>query len=197
MIVVDVETCGVDPHLHGLISIGAILWQDPEQWFYGEARLSEGVQIDDGALGVNGFTREQLAELPLDMPTMLLQFFTWVRTQPEPWILAGHNAQFDLKFLQKEAERCGFDARDCPFAYHTIDLHTVAQVDYFRAKGFWHPNAMTARDIFKYLGIPNEPKPHYALNGAAWEMEALGRLLCKRSLFADFAGYPVKENPWA
>ena len=197
MVTVDVETTGVDPHLHGLISIGAILWQDPEQWFYGEARPSDGVEITDGALNVNGFTYEQLAELPMDMPTMLLQFFTWVRAQPEPWILAGHNAQFDLKFLQKESDRCGFDPRDFPFAYHTIDLHTVAQTDYFRTKGFWYPDTMPAWKIFEKLGIPNEPKPHHGLNGALWEMEALGRLLLKRSMFTDFAEYPVKENPWA
>jgi len=196
MIVVDVETSGIDPHLHGLISIGAINWDDPEKWFYGEARPAEGVEIEDRALEVNGFTREQLATLPMDMPTLLLAFFDWVNAQDVPHILAGHNAQFDLKFIQKEVQRAGLDQRLFPFPYHTIDLHTLAQVEYFYANGFWYPDTMPAWKVFEYLGFPNEPKPHYALNGAAWEMEAFGRILLKRSLFEDFKKYPVKANPW-
>lgn len=196
MIVVDVETTGIDPHIHGIISIGAINWDDPEQWFYGEARPDERVEIDQFALDVNGFTHESLAALPMDMPTMLVQFFDWVAAQGKPQMLAGHNAQFDLKFIQKEAQRAGLDQRLFPFPYHTIDLHTLAQVEYFRNNGFWFPSTMSAWEIFKRLEIPNEPKPHYALNGAAWEMEAFGRILLKRSLFTDFAQYPVKDNPW-
>lgn len=196
MIVVDVETSGVDPHIHGLLSVGAIVWEDPEQWFYGEARPAEGVLLDNQALEVNGFTPEQLSALPKDMPTMLLEFFTWVRTQRPPYLLMGHNAQFDLKFLQKETARAGMSAKECPFPYHTIDLHTVAQVDYFQSKGFWYPDVLPAWKIFERLGIPNEPKPHYALNGAMFELEAFGRLLLKRSMFEDFAQYPVKDRPW-
>jgi DNA polymerase III epsilon subunit-like protein len=196
MLIVDVETTGTDPHLSGLISIGAINWDDPEKWFYGEARPSEGVKIEDRALEVNGFTREQLADLHVDMPTMLLSFFEWVTAQGLPQILAGHNPGFDLKFIQKEVERTGFDPKLMPFPYHTIDLHSIAQVDYFQAKGFWYPDVLSSWKIFEKLGIPSEPRPHYALNGALFEMEAMGRILLKKSLFAEFAPYPVKLEPW-
>lgn len=196
MIVVDIESTGVDPHMNGLISIGAINWRDPNSYFYGEARPTQGVEITDGALEINGYTRGQLEALPKDMPTLLTEFFAWVRQQEVPLVLGGHNTQFDLNFIKKETLRVGMSSKECPFPYHTIDLHTLAHADYFRTHGMFYPGTMSSSMIYERLGLPEEYRPHHALNGAIWETEAMGRIMLRRSIFADFKDFPVREVLW-
>ena len=60
MIIVDVESSGVDPVKHSLLSIGAIDFLNPKNQFYGECRVWDGAHIMDEALAVNGFTKEQI-----------------------------------------------------------------------------------------------------------------------------------------
>jgi hypothetical protein len=47
--------------------------------------------------------------------------------------------------------------------------------------------------IMEYVGIPTEPHPHKALNGAIWELEAFSRLLYGKGILTDFEKYPI---PW-
>ena len=47
--------------------------------------------------------------------------------------------------------------------------------------------------IMKYVGIPVEPHPHNALNGAKFAGEAISRLLYDRKLLLEFDKYPI---PW-
>jgi DNA polymerase III epsilon subunit-like protein len=198
MIVIDIETTGIDPAKHGIISIGAVNFDDPNEWFYGEGRPSASVEITDGALDVNGFKREELSELPDPIVVTLSNFFRWCAVQEStPLIIGGHNPGFDKSFIFAESERCGLRKSLNPFGYHTIDLHTVAHADYLRKQGHWYAKIMPAYHIYRQLGIPDEPKPHYALNGAVWEAEAFSRILHGKSLFVEeFEQFPVKENPW-
>jgi len=196
-IVVDVETTGLKPWLHGIISIGAVNYDDPTQYFYGEGRPSANVEITQGALDVNGMTVESLKALPDPIVVVLSNFFAWCREQNTSPVLAGHNSKFDLDFITQEMERCGLKKTLNIFTHRVYDLHTVAHTHYRQWKGFWYPKDMSASFIYEKLGIPNEPTPHYALNGAIWEAEAIARLIEGVSLFDDFKDYPVKENPWA
>lgn len=52
-------------------------------------------------------------------------------------------------------------------------------------------NKLNADVIFKYLGMPEEPRPHLASNGALWECEAFYRLILKKSVFKEFEAYPL------
>ncbi len=45
--------------------------------------------------------------------------------------------------------------------------------------------------VMTYVGIPTEPKPHIALNGALWEAEAISRLLYQKNLLSQFEQYPI------
>jgi hypothetical protein len=45
--------------------------------------------------------------------------------------------------------------------------------------------------ILKYVGLPEEPKPHIGLNGAKYEAECFSRLLYGKNLLPEFAKYPV------
>jgi len=197
MIVVDVETTGLLPWKHGIISIGAVNYDDPTQYFYGEGRPNAVCEITEGALEVNGYTREDLKALPNPIVVTLSEFFEWCRAQNTSPVLAGHNAKFDLDFLNQDVERCGFKKGTNLFTHRVYDLHTAAHTQYRQLKGFWYPKDMPATFIYEKLGIPCEPSPHYALNGAVWEAEAIARIVEGVSLFDDFKDYPVRENPWA
>jgi hypothetical protein len=48
-------------------------------------------------------------------------------------------------------------------------------------------------EITTYVGIPTEPHPHLALNGALYEAEAFSRLLHHKNLLPQFSQYPI---PW-
>jgi len=196
MIVVDVETTGLYPWRNGIISIGAVNYDDPEQYFFAEARPSASVEITDGALRVNGYTRESLKVLADPMVTMLSRFLAWCREQKTSYVLAGHNSKFDLDFITQEIERCGLKKNLNPFTHRVYDLHTVAQTHYRQWMGSWYPKDMSADFIQQKLGLPVEPSPHHALNGAVYEAECIARLIEGVSLFDDFKEYPIKENPW-
>jgi len=58
MIMVDVETTGVDAKKNSIISIGAVDFSNPQNQFYKECRIWEGAEITQQALYINGFTKE-------------------------------------------------------------------------------------------------------------------------------------------
>jgi hypothetical protein len=52
---------------------------------------------------------------------------------------------------------------------------------------------LSADTTLKYVGIPPEPKPHHALNGAKYEAEAFSRLIYGKNLLHEFAQFAVPE----
>jgi hypothetical protein len=44
-----------------------------------------------------------------------------------------------------------------------------------------------------YVGLPSEPKPHRAINGARFEAEALSRLLFGRVMFDEFYNHAIPD----
>ena len=46
MIVVDVETTGVDARKNSIVSIGAVDFENQKNQFYGECKIWEGAEID-------------------------------------------------------------------------------------------------------------------------------------------------------
>lgn len=198
MLVVDVETTGLNPYRNGILSIGAVNFKYPENYYYAEGRPQASVVLEKRALEINGFTEEELRALPKPMIEVMVEFYEWINQQPKdtPLIIGGHNVGFDIWFLRAEHERCGLKNSIVPFKYRGMDLHSTAMAHYALKKGFMYPGDMPADYIQEKLGLPIEPSPHNALNGAVFEAECFSRLLFNRILFTDFEQYPVKENPW-
>lgn len=194
MIVVDVETTGTNPEKHSIISIGAVDFDHPTDQFYQECRVWEGAHVEPAAMAVNGMTDEQIRDpkKPEEGETVK-EFFAWLQTR-ENMLLAGHNPMFDLGFLQAAAARHHIDFT---IAHRSLDLHTLAYAHMVQhgqnpplKNGKSDLNSDTAME---YVGIPAEPKPHIALNGAVWEAEAISRLLFGQNLLDQFSKYPI---PW-
>lgn len=194
MIIVDVESSGVEPTKHSVLSIGAIDFFNSKNEFYGECRIWDGAHIMDEALAVNGFSREEITDKNKQSEESLVKsFLDWVAPLDEHTI-AGQNPSFDRDAIHKAAERYHLN---WPLAYRTIDLHTACYFHMVR-NGITPPVAHKRSDlnsdkIMKYVGIPAEPRPHNALNGAKVATEALSRLLYGKTLLEEFKGYPV---PW-
>jgi DNA polymerase III epsilon subunit-like protein len=195
MIVVDVETSGTEPEVHSLLSIGAINFNDPKDQFYEECRMFDGAHSDPEGLKINGFTEEQIRDPKKQSEAELItRFLAWIESKEE-YTIGGQNSHVDLSFLKAAAHRTH---ANFILAKRVIDLHSIV---YFHmlSRGLPLPklhkhSGINSAFITKYVGIPEERKPHIGINGATWEAEALHRLFFGKFLFDQYKGYPVPFN---
>ena len=197
MIVVDVETSGLDPVKHGILSIGAVDYDNPDNFFYAEPRLGVEKEIDPVALKINGFVGEDVKnndKKPLN--EVLHDFNVWL-TGVRNVTLAGQNPAFDASFLKEAFNKCGFY---WPFGHRYMDLHSVAMSTYL-AKGFELPEKsgryMVDLDgILWSVGLEKRNGIHNGLMDAKLEAEAFSRLIGAKNWSKDFSGFPVcLRNP--
>jgi DNA polymerase-3 subunit epsilon len=178
MIVLDVETSGVDRDKHSLLSIGAVDFLKPERQFYIECRVFDGAHISEEALLVNGFSKQEAINTQkMSEAEAVVKFLEWA-LKSEIHTIGGQNPFFDVSFIQKGAERASIDF---PLAHRILDLHSIVYFHMMR-RGITPPvkngrSNINSDTIMEYVGIGAEPKPHNALNGAIWEAEAFSRLL--------------------
>ncbi|MBI1968435.1 3'-5' exonuclease [Candidatus Woesearchaeota archaeon] len=194
MIVVDVETSGLDPQKNSILSIGAVEFHNPKNQFSVECRPFDGAEVSDGALRINGFTTESIFEP--SKPTLELaikKFLEWASCCLYK-TLAGENPSFDKEFLQASAERYTVEWK---LGRRTVDLHSISYAKHLELgkipllqNGI---SELRADATYSFVGIPEEPTPHNALNGAKWEAEAFSRLLYGCGLFKEFQTFPVPD----
>lgn len=196
MIVVDVETTGLDPRKHSIASIGAIDFGDPQNQFYEECRIWDGAEIAQEALQINGFTEEQLHDSHKpSLAEIMRHFIAWAKGVSADVTFAGENVFFDHDFLRASAERSEVE---WIFTTRIVDLHSVSFAHHLK-RGIMPPikdrkTALSLDKTLVYVGIPEEPKPHIAINGAKLEAEAFSRLLYGKPLFAEYERYPVPAH---
>src|SRR5271169_948275 len=100
MIVIDIEMSGIEPSRHSILSIGAVDFTNPKNQFYMECRMRKGAVANPEALAVNGFTHKEAKDKSKpSLKAVLLAYIKWSRKVKDRTI-AGHNVQFDIKFLK-------------------------------------------------------------------------------------------------
>jgi DNA polymerase III epsilon subunit-like protein len=192
MIVVDIETTGSDPTRSSILSIGAVVFEEPMRQFSGECSAFDGAVVEPAALVVNGYTADAVFDPSKQMEGELVtRFLAWAADAPNQTLMA-HNPHFDIGFLKAASRRAGQTYR---LPVRTIDLHSVCFA-HMRMRGVEPPTAhgrstLSSDAVMAYCGIPEEPKPHIAINGAVWEAEAFSRLLDGRNLLEQFSSFPV------
>lgn len=195
MIVLDIETTGLDPELNGLLSIGAIDYLHPNETFYGECRIREGERIEPEAISVNGFNPEEIKDKSkLSTRDLIIEFDEWLKSRSIKMIGGLHVSAFDVPFLNKKALQCGVRMR---LHRRTIDLHSIAYAK-MQELGKVVPmtdgwSVMDTDVIYPFVGLPKEPKPKNALSGAKWEAEAMSRLIHGSGLIKALSRYPIPE----
>jgi DNA polymerase III epsilon subunit-like protein len=197
MLVTDCEMTGLEPTLHSILSVGAVDLDNPSRQLYEECRMWEGAKVEDEALEVCGFTREQIVDPSKQTEGELVHKFIAFAEPMADTTLAGQNVFTDLLFLQAAAKRTGHTA--WPFAHRIIDIHTLAW-EHMVKRGVTPPlntekrhSALNLTAVLNYCGIPEEPRPHNALMGAKCSAEVISRLLYDKKLLPEFEQY---EIPW-
>jgi DNA polymerase III epsilon subunit-like protein len=194
MIALDLEASGTEPHIHSIVSIGAIDLNDPTRQFYAECKIWNGAHVMDEALVVNGFTMAEITDPKKQTDGEVTKAFLDWALQSKDHTTAGQNPSFDWYFLRYTALR---NHLDWPLAHRTIDTHSLCYLHMLKA-GVTPPfkngrTDLNSAKIQQYIGIPEEPKPHNALNGAKVAAEALSRLLYDKKLLPEFENNPI---PW-
>lgn len=194
MIVLDVETTGLNPEKNSLVSIGALDFHNPEDRFYEECRIWEGAEVSREALEINGYSREEIADPAKKSESdIVLNFLDWLRDKQDITV-AGQNVYMDIQFVEAATRRAG-SAERLPkriFEQHALVMYHMMK------RGLTPPvkdrkSALDSDAIMAYVGLPAEPKPHVAINGAVWEYEALYRLIYDKPGLDEFVEHPV---PW-
>lgn len=140
-VVVDVETGGFNPRTDALLEIAAVLIEmrgdgqlaTGETWRY-HVKPYEGANIEAAALEVNGIDPFHPLRPALPERDALQRIFREVRravreAECTRAILVGHNAFFDLHFLNAAIERCGIKRN--PFhPFSSFDTATLGGIAY-------------------------------------------------------------------
>ena len=196
MLVIDVESSGLDPKKHSIVSLGALDLENPSNQFYAECRVWDGAEIDEDALRVNGFTEAELTDRnKMTEEELIRNFIGWAESITNR-TFCGQNVSFDRDMTKAAAHRANFDWK---FAHRTIDTHTLAYMHMIKASlpapidVEHHRSTLNLDAILNYCGIPDEPEPHNALTGAKCHAEVASRLLYSKKLLPEFEHY---EIPW-
>ena len=177
-VVVDVETGGFNESTDALLQIAAVIIDIEEdgKLICGETVSThvhpfEGANLDPKSMEVNGIDVDHPFRLALDEKQALPKVFKPIREaikrhQCKKAILVGHNAHFDLKFINAAADRIGLKRN--PF-------HPFSTFDTVSLSGLAYGQTVLARSV-KCAGLPwNEEEAHSAIYDA--EMTAM--LFCE------------------
>ena len=193
MIVTDIEATGLDAQKCSILSIGAINFDNPTEQFYEECRAFDGAEFLDEALSVNGYTLEQAVDTRKQSEAELIKRFSaWVAKQNTTKIIAGQFISADIEYLRAACERAKIEYF---FPRHFIDLHSVSYAEHLK-RGVPIPTnngkpSLRLDETLKYLGMPTEPRPHIAINGAKLEAEAFSRIIFGKQLLEEYKKYPL------
>jgi len=138
-VVVDVETTGVNPATDGLLEVAAVTLKFDvdgtlrvDQSFAYHIEPFLGANIDPQSLEITGIDPDDPFRFAISEKQALHNMFTKIKKVVEAEschraVLVGHNAWFDLAFLQAAAKRSQLQSN--PFhTFTTFDTATLAAV---------------------------------------------------------------------
>ena len=170
ILVIDTETGGLDADKFSILSLGAVVWSD-EPGFRREkfeTFVAENPIIAEaGALAVNGLDVETLKVIGKNPASAASLFHNFVRRNfpgDERVTVAGHNVDFDVRFVKRLFRLAGFEADYAKtFSHRVLDTASIGRflVLSHRLK----LESASSDALFKFFGI--EPvKAHTALDDA-------------------------------
>jgi ribonuclease T len=186
-VVVDVETGGFNETTDALLQIAAVLLDiDERGHLYCSETVSchvtpfEGANLDPKSMEVNGIDVDHPFRFAVDEKLALPQIFKPVRQALKNHnctkaILVGHNANFDLKFINTATARAGIKRN--PFhPFSTFDTVTLA--------GLAYGQTVLARSV-QAAGLEWDANEAHS---AVYDAEMTAMLFCK--IVNDFGFVP-------
>lgn len=194
MIVIDLETSGVNPEKNSILSLGAVDFENPENRIYIECRPRDGSDWDDVAEKVHGISESEATRKELSEKELVRKFMEWALPIKNK-TLAGQCTHFDWNFLQAAFMRYKLA---WIFGHRLIDLHSIAYGLFMQA-GHKIPLRDGISDIsldiiLVHLGIPGREGFHNALHDALLEAECFSRIMRGKNLLEEFERYPLIER---
>ena len=199
MIVLDIETSGLDFEKSGIWQIGAIELENPDNYFLEEGRIDDEDAINPDSLKVTGKSESELRDKNKQSQKELLQgFFNWAsRIQIKDCIC--QNPQFDWSFLNIKAAKYKLSF---PFIHRAYDLHTIAQLKYFQLKSRFlikkNISDMGLSKILIFVGMHDTRKEHNALDDVKLTAECFSRIVYGKNLIESYKQFEIppylKEN---
>jgi len=195
MIVVDIETSGLDPRKHGILEMAGLKFENPDVFFHSYCGLDKEDEIDSKALEINGFTEEETRDL--SRPTQkkaLDKFFKWIEERKDFYAAGENVGSFDLNFIKVKADKYGLIF---PFQYRSYDLNTAAVCKYERI--YCKLPIVDGKikvglpQILELVGMKDERGKHEVLEDCRLEAECISRLRHGRGLFLEYSKFKIPD----
>lgn len=196
-VVVDVETGGFDPRRDALLEIAAVLLRmdekgflEPDETVATQVVPFEGANLDEASLNVNKIDPFHPLRIAVPEQQALGHVFSKVRkavkaNQCTRAILVGHNAAFDLAFLNAAVERTGIKRN--PFhPFSALDTVTLGAVCYGQT---------VLSRILEAAGIPFDDKEaHSAVYDARKTAELFCTVVNRWRVLCDAPAWPEADE---
>ncbi len=176
-VVVDVETGGFNPKTDALLEIAAVIVRLDDHGRLGISETIathvepfEGANMNPRSMEVHGINLHHPLRIALPEPDALNKIFQPVRkavrdAECSRAILVGHNAAFDLNFLNAASERCGVKRN--PF-------HPFSQFDTVSLAGLAYGQTVLARAV-RAAGLKWDSNEAHS---AIYDAERTAELFC-------------------
>ncbi len=178
-IVIDLETSGCIPATDGMLELAAILVNydsdgllKPGELYACHIELFPGARLDPKALAVNKIDPDHPFRFAIPEAQALTELFEFVRkalkqTECRRAILTGHNAHFDLSFLQTAIHRYDMRKKSPFHSFSCLDTATMAGLVYGKTV------------LAKALGAARIPFNHNEAHSAIYDAQCTAELFCK------------------
>ncbi|MBU0894350.1 MAG: 3'-5' exonuclease [Nanoarchaeota archaeon] len=206
MIVVDIETSGVDFIKNGIWQIGTIDLDTLEEYL-DECKIDDEEIVSEESLKVTGKTEEELRDSnKKTQKEMLEKFMEWVEKRKIKNFIC-QCPQFDVSFIRVKCSKYGIKET---FHHRAFDTHSIVQTKFSEIN-----NSLSIKDnksnfnlneVIGFCGLnperveftegklTKEGKPHNALEDAKLTAECFSRLIYGKNLFPEYDEFKIPEN---
>jgi DNA polymerase-3 subunit epsilon len=174
IVVLDVETGGLDPNRHCILELGACVWEDgviSSEDF--SLPIYEGGVLcyNADAMRINKIDLGTWSEIGVSPAEAVEQFEKWLDKHElaDGVSLGGHNVGFDVAFLKRLYRLA--KAKYTRFDHHLLD--TASLLQFMNLRGVYCPLGLN--QAIKFFGVEQNKNKHRALHDAL----ATARLLTK------------------
>lgn len=169
LLVIDTETGGLDPQVHSILSLGAVVYPyEPSVNEFSEFILERPVVVDTKALEVNRIDLVEHGKRALSPEKAWEKFILFVNAQAGlhrlfgKVVLAGHNVPFDIGFLRRLHRLSGDQTPFEEYFSHRF-VDTMAVGVFMQLCGY--VGKVGLADLLPVVGLKNDAQ-HTALGDA-------------------------------
>ncbi len=194
MIVLDIETSGLDKVKSGIWQMGAIDLTNPDNYFLEEAKIDDEDIVTREALKIIGKSESELRDnSKQSQHQMIKNFFDWIEKRPIKNFLC-QNPVFDVAIVEIKANKYKLKI---PFHYRSFDLHNFAQAKYFEVNSQFlikeaHSD-MGLSNILVFCGMKDNRESHNALEDCKLTAECFSRLVYGKNLFPEYSKFKLPD----